>query len=72
MQRGALEPLAPIARYDQHCLRAFVAFHPDLLCCKGPGCPMVLRRPPMLCTLECPLGHRVCSARKCGAEEAHT
>lgn len=64
-------PLTPLARYQQHCIRAYVSCHPGIVSCKGPGCGVVMRRPPGAATLECPDGHRFCAARKCAAQEAH-
>lgn len=67
----AVPTLPPLARYIQHCVRAFVACSTGLAYCKGLGCCLVIRRPPGELTLQCPAGHRFCAGRKCAAADAH-
>jgi hypothetical protein len=78
-----MEPAAPasvtfagilprqLSRYEQHCLRAYIASHPTLACCKAPGCVAVIVRPPGGGSATCPAGHRFCSSRKCNIGDAH-
>jgi hypothetical protein len=60
-----------LSRYDQHCVRAYIASHPTLACCKAPGCVLVVPRPPGGGPTLCPAGHRFCASRKCTVGESH-